>query len=249
MINLSYLNRKFQKPTIFCDFDGPLVDVSNRYYSTYKLALAKTEEFYRSQGQTLSLNQLSKEQFWQMKQERVSDIKIARLSGLRGEQIDFCLQQVQQVVNDPQLLSQDKLQPGVKWALALLHAQGARLVLVTLRCQEQVREILREHDLQDLFSDIYGSQDCSIAYQNNADRKTELLSKAVAKYGAHQACMIGDTEADLIAAQEMGIDSIAVTCGIRSANYLKQFQPNYIYSDLLSTAHQLVGIHSLAKSA
>ncbi len=32
--------------TIFCDFDGPLVDVSERYYATYQRALTQTRQFY-----------------------------------------------------------------------------------------------------------------------------------------------------------------------------------------------------------
>ena len=39
--------RNFPKPiTVFCDFDGPIVDVSDRYYSTYHLALTDTAAFY-----------------------------------------------------------------------------------------------------------------------------------------------------------------------------------------------------------
>ncbi len=28
--------------TVFCDLDGPLIDVSARYYKTYRLAIAQT---------------------------------------------------------------------------------------------------------------------------------------------------------------------------------------------------------------
>jgi hypothetical protein len=57
--------------TVFCDFDGPIVDVSKRYYSTYQLGLADTQEFYQRQGITLPIQRLQKQQFWQMKQDRV----------------------------------------------------------------------------------------------------------------------------------------------------------------------------------
>jgi phosphoglycolate phosphatase len=146
-----------QQLTVFCDFDGPIIDVSNRYYTTYQLGLADTQAFYQVQGISLPIQQLTKHQFWQMKQDRVPDVEIAMRSGLHKEQIDFFLGRVIEIVNQPALLSQDKLQPGVSWALALLHSQGVRLVLVTLRCQAQATQILRNYGLTRLFSGIYGT--------------------------------------------------------------------------------------------
>lgn len=231
--------------TVFCDFDGPIVDVSNRYYSTYKLGMADTQAAYQAQSMTLPIGLLSKQQFWQMKQERVPDVEIAMRSGLRDEQIDFFLGRVIEIVNQPALLKQDRLQPGVSWALALLHSQGVRLVLVTLRCKSQATQILRNHGLTRLFSGIYGSSDRDAAYQNQAELKTQLLANAIAeqtlcpKYPI-SAWMVGDTEADLIAGQALSIPTIALTCGIRSSRYLKQFQPTCIHSDLLAAANYLL---------
>ncbi|MBD3880986.1 HAD family hydrolase [Phormidium tenue FACHB-886] len=231
--------------TLFCDFDGPIVDVSDRYYHTYRLGLTETQAAHPD----LRLSPLTKQQFWQMKQERMPDAEIALRSGLQGEQIDRFLQRVVQIVNQPALLQQDQLQPGVKWALALLHAQGVRLVLVTLRCQAQATQILQDHGLVHLFSQIWGSVSESIAYSNLAEHKTELLRQAIAmqqnssaSYATFpdSAWMIGDTEADVLAGQAMDVPTIALTCGIRSQTYLQKFEPTRIHSDLLSAAHYLV---------
>lgn len=228
--------------TIFCDFDGPIVDVSERYYSTYQLGLAEVQTAYKMQGINLPLHCLSKAQFWQMKQERTPDPEIAMRSGLQGDQIDLFLERVSQIVNQPVLLQYDRLQPGVRWALALLHAQGARLVLVTLRCQAQAVQILQHYNLANLFSQIWGASDCHAAYANHADHKTQLLSDAVAACGSHlqAAWMIGDTEADILAGQTLGVPTIALTCGIRSQSYLQKYAPTRIKTDLLSAAHYLV---------
>ncbi len=233
--------------TVFCDFDGPLVDVSKRYYSTYQLALADTQAYYQAEGIPLFTQLLSQQQFWQMKQERVADTEIAMRSGLQGKQIDVFLQDVERIVNQPALLHKDKMQPGVNWALALLHSHGVKLVLVTLRCQSQAIQILQNYGLARLFSGIYGTQDSHVAYQNYADVKTQLLATAIAEQlpstGVRIAdcCwMIGDTEADILAGQAVSISTIALTCGIRSSLYLKQFQPTRIHSDLLSAAHYLL---------
>jgi len=233
------LSNSLEKVIIFCDFDGPIVDVSDRYYETYRHALMQTQTFYQSHGQALYITPLTKEQFWQFKKDRVSDIEIAMRSGLEEEEISFFLDFVRNIVNHPLLLKKDKLQTGVNWALALLHSKGAKLVLVTLRCNDQVEEILNNYGLKRLFSGIYGSQDYNAAYQNNSAMKTQLLKQAIADFGKENAYMIGDTEADILAAQDRGIPVVGLTCGIRSQGYLQQFKPNEIHPDLLYTAHHL----------
>jgi phosphoglycolate phosphatase-like HAD superfamily hydrolase len=225
--------------TFFCDFDGPLVDVSDRYYSTYRLGL---KSMTVQPGQQLRLQPLSKQQFWQMKRERVCDREIAMRSGLRGKQVDQFLDHVQGIVNQPTLLHKDKMQSGVNWALALLHSKGVKLVLVTLRETNQVKQILRNYGLLRLFSAIYGTHDQLSAYHNYGAIKAHLLETAVAIHRQDQAYMVGDTEADILAAQALNIPTIALTCGIRSRTYLQQFQPDYIYNDLLCAAHHVLNL-------
>jgi phosphoglycolate phosphatase len=238
--------------TLFCDFDGPIVDVSERYYSTYQLGLAEIQSFYRTAGISLPVRILSKEQFWKMKQERTPDVEIAMRSGLQGQQIDHFLQRVTRIVNQPALLHQDQLQSGVRWALALLQAQSVRLVLVTLRCQIQATQMLQSYGLDHIFSEIWGTQDSNAAYSNQSDHKTQLLEKAIAHLSwenhlpAH-AWMIGDTEADIVAGKAMDIPTIAVTCGIRSHNYLQKLQPTRIHTDLLTAVYHLVDAGRTAK--
>ncbi|MGQ4646014.1 HAD hydrolase-like protein [Lyngbya aestuarii] len=231
--------------TVFCDFDGPVVDVSNRYYATYQISLAETKAFYQARGINLPIQMLSKEQFWQMKQNRVPDVEIAMRSGLHREQIDSFLERVIEIVNQPELLKKDRLQPGVSWALALLHSQGTRLVLVTLRCQSQATQILRNHGLTRLFSGIYGTQNAQAAYQNYTQVKTQLLERAIREQSCLtgyplSAWMVGDTEADLLAGKALSLPTIALTCGIRSHFYLKQFQPTCMQNNLLAAAQYLL---------
>jgi phosphoglycolate phosphatase-like HAD superfamily hydrolase len=233
--------------TLFCDFDGPIVDVSERYYQTYRLGLAEIMAVYQPHNPALVLHCLTKQQFWQMKQERTPDIEIAMRSGLQGEQIQPFLDQVKQIVNQPDLLHQDQIQPGVQWALSLLHRQGVRLVLVTLRQQAQAVQILRQYQLDSLFSGIWGTNNDQAAYLNQSEQKTELLRQAMCYFADTPAWMVGDTEADVLAGQTMNLPTIALTCGIRSRAYLQKFQPTRIHTDLLSAAHDLT--QSLTASA
>ncbi len=228
--------------TLFCDFDGPLVDVSARYYGTYKKALQHTQATYAQQGQQLPTRLLTKNQFWEMKRQRVSDIEIAMRSGLQEEEITFFLGYVQEIVNGTDLLHLDAMQNGINWSLGLLHASGVKLVLVTLREEQQVHRMLDSYGLKRLFSGIYGSGDRHTAYRNNIDVKTALLKEAIAEQGqlSDDWLMVGDTEADIVAAQRSNIPAIALTCGIRSEQYLKTYSPDHICSNLLSTAHFLI---------
>lgn len=236
--------------TLFCDFDGPIIDVSQRYYSTYQLGLADTQAFYQAQtGGSVPIQMLSKEQFWQLKRDRVSDCEIATRSGLQQEQIAFFLEQVQQIVNQPVLLQQDYLQPSARWALHRLHASGFQLALVTLRCQKQATQILESYGLAHLFTHICGMPDCHAAYQNYAGFKTQLLTNLLAEEMGQigSAWMVGDTEADILAGQAVGIPTIALTCGIRSKRYLKKYQPTYICNNLHDAANSLLESHQFAQ--
>jgi phosphoglycolate phosphatase len=236
-----------QPATVFCDFDGPLVDVSARYYSTYRLALANVCEYYNTDNLLISITPLSQEQFWQMKRNRVPDIEIAGKSGIPPAAIDPFLAQVSYIVNHNDLLYQDTIQPGVSWALNLLRSEGIELVLVTLRAQEQAEQILAKANLLHLFSGVFGTHSNEdVAYVNSIELKTQLLKNAAAVHwpvnirDRKTACTIGDTEADVWAGRNLGIETIALTCGIRSQEYLQKQSPSVILEDLVSASNYLV---------
>jgi phosphoglycolate phosphatase len=235
------------KLTIFCDLDGPLIDVSERYYHTYQQALKATQTAFSLQSSTenLPINPLTKEQFWHMKQERLPDDQIALQSGLEAVQVEVFIKNVHQLVNQPTLLNKDHLQPGVRWALSLLKFSGARLSVVTLRRQAEAEQLLHQHGLGHMFDQICGVEiDDLAAYKNYTDCKQKLLSNVLARchrLETKKAWMIGDTEADVLAGQAVGVSTIALTCGIRSRNYLTQLQPTQVHNNLLSATHYLLG--------
>ncbi|MBD0269276.1 MAG: HAD family hydrolase [Cyanobacteria bacterium Co-bin8] len=229
--------------TLFCDFDGPIVDVSDRYYATYRMGLEHIQAVSQKQV-PIQVRYLSKVQFWAFKQNRVPDRQIALWSGLEGSQINDFLSYVAQIVNQPTLLHQDRLQPGVRQSLKLLRCHGIRVVLVTLRAPEQVVEFLQQHHLDWAFSGLYGMSQLDAAYTNQANHKIQRLRDAIADqhhhgYSTQTSWMIGDTEADIMAGQSAGLPTAALTCGIRSSNYLKAFRPTLLLPDLWSTAQHI----------
>jgi phosphoglycolate phosphatase len=233
--------------TLFCDFDGPIVDVSDRYYATYRRGLEHIQGVWQAQGLPLPIRYLSKGQFWTFKQNRVPDRQIALWSGLEGDQIDDFLGHVAHIVNQPSLLHQDRLQPGVRQSLKLLRCHGVRVVLVTLRAPEQVIDFLQQHHLDWAFSGLYGMPQVEAAYANQANHKIQRLRDAIADqhlhgYSTQASWMIGDTEADIMAGQAAGLPTAALTCGIRSSGYLKAFRPTLMVPDLWSAAQQITHV-------
>ncbi len=230
---------------VFCDFDGPIADVSDRYYSTYQQALTATSAAYQPHAANgLPIRLLTKTQFWQMKQTRVPDPVIADWSGLGGEQVDYFLGQVEGLVNQTHLLHQDRLQPGARDALLGFQSQGIRLVIVTLRHTAQVLQFLYDHDVATTISQIYGATEVNTAYPNRIEHKIASLKAAIADqtrlgFSTQTAWMIGDTEADICAGQTAGLSTLGLTCGIRSRQHLAAHAPT-ILADNLQRAAQLL---------
>lgn len=236
----------FERPSksvLFCDFDGPIVDVAERYYRTYRLGLSTLQMSHQAQqGETLPLQLLSKQQFWGMKRHRVADVDIAMRSGVPEHLVETLLHQVGRIVNHPYLLRWDCLQPGADCALRQIKQMGTRLVLVTLRHPRQVKAFLQAHDLSQYVDEVFGASDVSAAHLNRVEQKAELLQAAIAAqqdrgYITDFTYMIGDTEADIVAGQTANLRTVALTCGIRSQSYLENYQPAVVASNLLEAVY------------
>lgn len=239
------------RQVVFCDFDGPIVDVSERYFQTYLKGLLAVEQLYREQrsknqqARELGIKPLSKPQFWEMKQNRVADSEIMLRSGLASEVHPSFMQQIERLVNHPSLLRWDRVQPTAQAALHHMKGSGLRLVLVTLRHPRQVEEFLQAQELSHLIDQVYGVADINAAQANRVEQKCKLLATAIAQQTAQghrvtNSWMIGDTEADILAGQAMNLSTAALACGIRSAAYLKTLKPSKLYSGLMAAASEVV---------
>ncbi len=235
------------RQVVFCDFDGPIVDVSERYYQTYIRGLQAIAAIYRQETNAeLPIAPLSKQQFWQMKQNRTADIEIAVRSGIPASWFGLFIQQVERIVNHPSLLLWDRIQPSAQAALCYLNQANMRLVVVTLRHPQQVNAFLETQGLTHLVDEVYGVADVNAAYANRVEQKCGLLAVAIAQqkakgYQTRNSWMLGDTEADVIAAQGTGLSAAALTCGVRSRAYLQTLEPTEVYDELLTAAKAVVG--------
>lgn len=189
----------------FWDLDGPILDVSDKYYAVYRDILLENNE-----------KVLAKNEYWDLKRAKTSLYDI--LSKTNAEQSiiifkELWLNRIE--IHKYQKL--DKLQPGITEVLKLCKEKN-NLVLVTLRRDRQrLLEQLQELNLVDYFEIILSSgQDIKPRWKIKYNLINDYLKSKI----ANNNFIIGDTETDIIAGNNLGFISIGVLCGIRNSQLL-----------------------------
>lgn len=229
-------------PRLITDFDGPIVDVSERYYQVYQYCLATSS----TPGQTVQI--LTKSEFWSLKRSKVPEVDIGIKSGLdRAQARDFARLRRDTIHTMP-YFQHDLIIPGARLALQKLQSAGVELVVMTMRRTRELDFALSTYQLDSFFKpehryclgkDYVKTQDI--------EDKTQLMQQAIQELPTEQTWMLGDTEADIIAAQSQNLSAIAVLSGIRDRPRLSAYNPNYIVTDL-SAAVELILDQTLMSS-
>ncbi len=225
---------------IITDFDGPIVDLSDRYYYVYQMCLSRI----KLPEQSVSL--LSPAEFWQRKRARVSEQQIGIESGLTPTQAAAFKQMRDLHAHQLQYLDLDRVVPGAIAALEQIQSAGIELLVMTLRHTYQLDAALDRYDLRQFFPphSCYCRADDYVK-QGDVQDKTKLMAQAIADLGTDPATwMIGDTEADIIAAQTYDIPVIGVLSGIRDREQLERYQPHKIVADLAAAVRSIVQTQS-----
>jgi phosphoglycolate phosphatase-like HAD superfamily hydrolase len=217
---------------IITDFDGPIIDVSERYYRVYQFCLAETRRANQP------VRELSKSEFWRLKRARVPERKIGQRSGLDEHQAKQFARLRRDTVHRLPNLIHDGLVPGAVEALERLQQAGAHIVVMTMRKERELSYALDQHDLRRFFpvEDHYCLPDDHVK-TTDVQEKPILMQRAIAELSAADSVwMVGDTEADIVAAQSQEIPVIALLSGIRDRNSLAEHNPDYIVDDLNAAA-------------
>jgi phosphoglycolate phosphatase len=121
---------------------------------------------------------------------------------------------------------------GLSELVIELHQRGVQLILATAKPHESATRILQHANLLEPFDFVSGSE-----LDFSRQEKTEVLRYAFEQVGIDPATasivMIGDRETDITAAQEFGIDSIAVTWGFAPAGELEAAKATHYAADAL----------------
>ncbi|MGF1459902.1 MAG: HAD family hydrolase [Leptolyngbyaceae cyanobacterium] len=213
---------------IFTDFDGPIMDVSERYYQVYQYCL----EAAREPEQPVSC--LSKQAFWQLKRAQVPERQIGTISGLHDDQARRFALLRRDNVHNREYLKYDRPLAIAFTALQHLQTLSSDLAVVTMRREYALNYALDKHGLGQFFPaqmryclpDVYDKAQDVI-------EKTRLVEKALSELPPVSATwMVGDTEADIAAARAHDLPVVAVLSGIRNRDRLATYGPDYIVNDL-----------------
>ena len=197
---------------ILFDLDGPILDVSGRYYRLYSDLIA------RFGGRALGL-----EQYWELKRQRVCETDILRRSGLTGQETDFTALR-RSLIEKRQYLNRDRVWPQAEAALRRLQGT-ARLLLVTMRHDRTALDWqLDRLGLRPLFSAVLATPSVPGAADQGL-AKASLVREALGP-GPFEGWFIGDTGTDILAGRELGVRTAAVAFGIRGAEELVPLAPD-----------------------
>ncbi|MBN3888464.1 MAG: HAD family hydrolase [Nostoc sp.] len=220
---------------LITDFDGPIIDVSERYYHVYQFCLEKT----RRPSQVVQ--ELPKAEFWELKRSRVPEKQIALNSGLDEAQAQEFAQLRRQTVHTEAYFNYDTLAPGAVDALLKIQKAGIDLAVMTMRRVRELDYAFKKYDLGKFFPEnrCYCLSNDYVKTRDIED-KPLLMARALKELPpATDTWMVGDTEADITAAKNYGIKVMAVESGIRDRTQLELYHPDLIVQDF-STAVDIV---------
>lgn len=229
---------------LITDFDGPIIDVSDRYYCVYQYCLEKVK--YSEQP----IQQLSKAQFWELKRARIPERRIGIISGLNEEQARQFARIRRETVHTLPYLKHDKLIAGAVETLEKLQHLGIDLVVMTMRRERELEAAFQKYDLARFFP-RHRCYCLSNDYVKTSDiqDKPLLMERALSELpSAADVWMVGDTEADIVAAKAHNVKVIGVLSGIRDRPRLESYQPDMIVNDLSEAVAEIVAtIPSITK--
>ena len=213
---------------LITDFDGPIIDVSERYYHVYKFCLQKT------QRPSQPVQELDKAKFWQLKRSLVPETEIGMISGLDEVQAQEFAQLRRKTVHTPLYFDYDYLAPGAVAALEKVQQAGVDLAVMTMRRVRELEYAFSRYDLRKFFPNnrCYCLSNDYVKTRDVND-KPLLMERALAELPpTDDTWMVGDTETDIVTAKRTNVKVMAVLCGIRDRAQLELNTPNLIVKDL-----------------
>jgi phosphoglycolate phosphatase-like HAD superfamily hydrolase len=204
------------------------MDVSERYYQVYQFCLDQI------QHKDQPICRLEKGEFWQLKRAKTPEWQIGILSGLDEAQAQEFAQLRRKTVHTLPYLIYDRPLPGVQATLEQLQQLGVDLVVMTMRRVGELEAAFHNYDL-DRFFPANRRYCLSNDYVKTADVKDKplLMERALRELpGVAEVWMVGDTEADIIAAKTHNIPVIGVLSGIRNRAQLERYEPKFIVNNL-----------------
>jgi phosphoglycolate phosphatase-like HAD superfamily hydrolase len=218
------------KPSLFFDLDGPLLDVRARYHGVYSGIAAE-----------LGVEPLTLDRYWAAKRSRAPLASF--FPGVRdqNELEQFYLARWLPQIEAPDALARDTVVPGAKECLASLQPSHA-LFLVTLRRDAMALAAqLEKTGLRSYFTAVRSGwvrSEHAPGTVSDGVRSNEGAAGVRLKAGWIQelltgsAALIGDSEIDMEAARLARIQAIGVSFGIREPADLLTWGADVVLDDI-----------------
>lgn len=206
--------------TLYLDLDGTLLDIRSKYYTLYSRIVTD-----------LGAQPLSQAAFWELKRRAAPPECI--LPGLDADGREQYSRRWLAAIETPAFTRLDTLLPGAREALEDLRRRSS-LVLATMRHDEAVLTA----DLRRLRVHGFFSRIVTAAGSPPGDTAKAALIREQAPVNGAGAIVVGDSEADVEAARELGLPSVCVLTGIRDLAYLEALRPDFI----IDSVAQLPGL-------
>lgn len=194
------------------DLDGPVLDGRERHYACYREIVVE-----------LGYAPLDINTYWDMKRHRASRREQLAAIGAGAAYDVFRAAWIQRI-EQPRLLELDRLQPMVIETLAGWRDRGIVLALATMRREPAyLRRELEAFRLLPLLDHVIVSD-----FEGGGVLKAERVRAAMPGVDLAAGVWIGDTEADIAAARNLGCRIWALSCGLRTEEYLRTLDPDFI---------------------
>jgi phosphoglycolate phosphatase-like HAD superfamily hydrolase len=193
-----------------------LLDVSARHHHVYSTVC-----------ESFGANALDRATYWRLKRVRAGWPQILAASGLEPERFEAFEAEFDAQVELPANLGFDTLFPAT---LPLLTKVAVHHVCVLVAMRASAPALRAELGVLSLRPFFEATETAAGKGEPAFKVRAGLIRKMVAE--DTPAIVIGDTEADVMAASSLGYRSIAVCSGFRERDILEQQEPTYLVDDL-----------------
>lgn len=198
-----------RRALLVLDLDGPILDVSARYYAAHLDALAAVDD----PGLPLDAQEL-----WRLKRRRGEIRELLADGDKDAEYLDF----FRAAVERDELLVLDRLQPGALDAVVAL-AEIFEVRVLSLRTnQAGARACVERLGVSGLVPVEF--------IPHGSEGKATRVAQIAGSFA--DVIVVGDTEADAAAAQRIAAPFIGVRCGIREDRLLYAAGAAAVVADL-----------------
>ncbi|UCD15442.1 MAG: HAD family hydrolase [Candidatus Omnitrophota bacterium] len=202
--------------TIYFDLDGPILDVSRRYFFVHANICRHLGIKYAPDYKD----------YWRKKRMRMPFGELIGFLEANTLVNRYVKEWVKQIEKDS-VLELDKVFPYVEKVLSYLKNKYDLVIVTQRRRRRTVLEEISKLNLKKYFKDI-------LVGNNQKEEPHISKYRAVIEYPGFNknSVFVGDTEADINAAKMLKIRNIAVLSGIRNRGFLENFEPDYIIKDI-----------------